>query len=391
MADAKPGSPHFLSRHAAFWLLPLSLLLALLLAEGMLRLFPGLMPEEAQLRLMWQEQTAATSIGDSYLGYLYPPFMEAEIGASSARFSVTSDEHGFRNASPWPERARIVVVGDSLTYGWGVTAEESWTTLLDKQLGEGRLITLGLPGAVPQQYTRYLERYGLDLQPEFVIYGIFSGNDFQDSVKFEQWLAQGSPGNYAVWNYFEGEVPKRTLGWLERSHLSIVLRYISKNYRYSYASTTLKFSDGKKLQLAPTILRPAIMESRPGSAGLRNVMRATLAARDLAQSAGSQFVVLLFPTKEEIYLPVRGTDFPSLLAPLTAELEKAGIAYIDLSSRYAELAAENIKLYFEVDTHPNIYGNQVTADVVEEFLTNQLPARSPRRAVPRESTDRSRR
>jgi hypothetical protein len=28
---------------------------------------------------------------------------------------------------------------------------------------------------------------------------------------------------------------------------------------------------------------------------------------------------------------------------------------------------------------------------VEEFLTNQLPARSPRRAVPRESTDRSRR
>lgn len=377
MADAKSGARHFVTRNAALWLLPLSLLIALLLAEGMLRLFPGLMPEEAQLRLLWQEQATATSIGDSYLGYLYPPYMQVKMGAGSARFSVVSDEHGFRNVAPWPEKARIVVVGDSLTYGWGVTAEESWTTVLDEQIGEGRLITLGLPGAVPQQYTRYLEQHGLGLQPEIVIYGIFSGNDFQDSVKFEQWLAQGAPGNYAVWNYFEGDVPQRTPGWLERSYLSIFLKYISRNFRNTYASTTINFSDGKKLQLAPSILKPAIRESRPGSAGLRNVMRATLAARDLAQSVGSQFVVLLFPTKEEIYLPLRGTDFPSLLAPLTSELEKAGIPYIDLTRRYAELAAENIKLYFEVDTHPNIYGNQVTADVVEDFLTNQLAARSP--------------
>lgn len=377
MADAKSGSRHFVTRNAALWLLPLSLLIALLLAEGMLRLFPGLMPEETQLRLLWQEQATATSIGDSYLGYLYPPYMQVKMGAGSARFSVVSDEHGFRNVSPWPEKARIVVVGDSLTYGWGLTAEESWTAILDEQIGEGRLITLGLPGAVPQQYTRYLEQYGLGLQPEIVIYGIFSGNDFQDSVKFEQWLAQGAPGNYAVWKYFEGDVPPRTAGWLDRGHLTLLVKYMSKNFRNTYASTTINFSDGTKLQLAPTILKPAIKESRPGSAGLRNVMRATLAARDLAQSVGSQFVVLLFPTKEEIYLPLRGTDFPSLFAPLTSELEKAGIPYIDLSKRYAELAAENIKLYFEVDTHPNIYGNQVTADVVEDFLTNQLAARSP--------------
>ncbi|MEX2150318.1 MAG: hypothetical protein WD793_08875 [Steroidobacteraceae bacterium] len=378
MADAKPGSRHFLTRYAALWLLPLSLLAALLLAEGMLRLFPRLLPEEAQLRLMWQQQATATSIGDSYLGYLYPAYLQTEIGAGPARFSVVSDEHGFRNASPWPERARIVVVGDSLTYGWGVMAEESWTSLLDKQLSEGRLITLGLPGAVPRQYTRYLERYGLGLQPEIVIYGIFSGNDFQDSVKFERWLAQGAQGNYAVWTYFDGDVPRRSVGWVESSYLSIFVKHMRKNFGNLYSSTTLKFPDGEKLQLAPAILKTAIDESRPGSEGLGHVLHATQEARDLAQAAGSQFMVLLFPTKEEIYLPLKGTHFPPLFAPLKSALQEAGIPYIDLSERYAELAAKNIRLYFEVDTHPNAYGNQVIADVVEEFLTQDQLAAMPR-------------
>ncbi|HUG04208.1 MAG TPA: GDSL-type esterase/lipase family protein [Steroidobacteraceae bacterium] len=377
MADAKPQSRHFLIRYAGLWLLPLSLLVALLLAEGVLRQFPRLMPEEAQLRLLWQQQATATSIGDSYLGYVYPAYLKTEIGAGSTRFSVVSDEHGFRNASPWPERARIVVVGDSLTYGWGLTAEESWTALLEKQLGNDRVITLGLPGTVPQQYTRYLEKYGLGLRPEIVIYGIFSGNDFHDSINFEHWLAQGAPGNYAVWKYFDGDVPRRSAGWLERSYLSIFVRYMRKNFRDLYSSTTLKFSDGEKMQLAPSILTPAIRESRPGSEGLRHVMRATLEARDLAQAAGSQFVVLLFPTKEEIYLPLQGTDFPSLFAPLKSALQEAGIPYIDLPGRYAELAADNRTLYFEVDTHPHAYGNQVTADVVVEFLARNPPAAMP--------------
>jgi len=378
MRRSEPKPRRFLGRYAGLWLVPLSVLVALMLAEGVLRQFPRLMPEEAQLRLMWRQQATATSIGDSYLGYVYPAHVQVDFGTGPARFSVAADEHGFRNASPWPERARIVVVGDSLTYGWGVTAEESWTALLDKQLGESRLITLGLPGAVPQQYTRYFEQYGVGLLPEIVIYGIFSGNDFQESVKFERWLAEGAPGNYAVWNYFEGNIPSRAAGWLEHGYLPILAKYLSKNFRNLYASTTLEFADGERLQLAPSILKSAIKESRTGSEGLQNVMRATLEARKLAQMAGSQFVVLLFPTKEEIYLPLQGTDFPSLFAPLMSELQAAEIPYIDLSQRYAELAAENIRLYFEIDTHPNAYGNQITANVVEEFLRSDFSAAMPR-------------
>jgi lysophospholipase L1-like esterase len=378
MPRSEPKPQQFLGRFAGVWLAPLSVLVALMIAEGVLRQFPGLMPEEAQLRLLWRQQATATSIGDSYLGYVYPAHIQAEFGTGPARFSVVSDENGFRNAAPWPERARIVVVGDSLTYGWGVAADESWTALLEKQLGEGRVITLGLPGAVPQQYTRYLEQYGVGLLPEIMIYGIFSGNDFQESVKFEHWLAEGAPGNYAVWNYFEGDIPSRAAGWLEHGHLPILAKYMSKNFRNLYASTTLKFSDGERLQLAPSILTSAIKESRTGSDGLRNVMRATLEARKLAQLVGSQFVVLLFPTKEEIYLPLRGTDFPSLFAPLISELQAAGIPYIDLSHRYTELAAKDVRLYFEIDTHPNAYGNQVIADLVEEFLTDDFTAATPR-------------
>src|SRR5687767_12986245 len=125
MRRSEPKLRRFLGRYAGLRLVPLSVLVALMLAEGVLRQFPRLMPEGSQLRLMWRQQATATSVGDSYLGYVYHAHMQVDFGTGPARFSVVSDEHGFRNASPWPERARIVVVGDSMTYGWGVTAEES--------------------------------------------------------------------------------------------------------------------------------------------------------------------------------------------------------------------------------------------------------------------------
>lgn len=144
-----------------------SLLLALGAAEACLRLFPELLPEEAQLRLHWRSMNEPASQGDPYLGHVFPPNHEGrfERDGGSFSFTYTTDERGFRNPSPWPRRAEIVVLGDSMAFGYGVEDDETWTAVLAEQLPGGRIINLGLVGGAPQQYFRIYERFGQALQP----------------------------------------------------------------------------------------------------------------------------------------------------------------------------------------------------------------------------------
>lgn len=355
-------------RYAALWLMPLAVVMALLLAEGLLRQFPELLPEEAQIRRLWQLQTNTKSIGDPYLGFLYPPYYRTEIVSLDFDFKIESDEHGFRNRSPWPDQADIVVVGDSLAYGWGVERDAAWTSLLDARLPESRVITLGLPGTAPPQFVRYFERFGLGLQPKVLIFGIFAGNDIVDANTFDRWITAGSPGNYDVWRFFEGRVPKRDAGFPRNSYLLLFLKSARKSLGQQYSAKTVRSADGEKLQLAPAILQRALEYNDPMNWGFKSVVQAVLAARNLTRDSGSELLVVLFPTKEGIYLPLHDVPFPTLVRPLKDVLEDEGITCIDLSERFRELAAQGKKLYFEIDGHPNELGNRVVADVLADYL-----------------------
>src|SRR5262249_52967534 len=109
------------------------------------------------------------------------------------------DSNGFGNAWPWPERAEIVTLGDSLTFGWGVSDSETWPAILSRALPENRVLNLGISGAGPQQYLRIYETFGIKLHPKVVLVGMFVRNDFRDAELFDRWLKSGAGGNYIVW------------------------------------------------------------------------------------------------------------------------------------------------------------------------------------------------
>jgi hypothetical protein len=152
-------------------------------AEACLRLFPELMPEEAQVRLHWQDVGKPISQADPYLGHVFPANQLGRIERSDGNFAFTytTDEHGFRNRSPWPERADIVVLGDSMAFGYGVEDDQAWPTLLEENLPDSRVINLGLIGAAPQQYFRIYKTFGQALQPSLVLFCLFPGNDVTDA------------------------------------------------------------------------------------------------------------------------------------------------------------------------------------------------------------------
>ncbi len=98
------------------------------------------------------------------------------------------DEHGFRRVTPLPpqqhpERFRILVLGDSLTYGYGINARWGYPQVLERKLAATvrvEVINLGVGGDQSEDVLRVLRTHYDRLRPDLVIYGICL-NDFLDS------------------------------------------------------------------------------------------------------------------------------------------------------------------------------------------------------------------
>ena len=123
-------------------------------AELLLRWFPEHLPAEARFRLHGDAVRAGglQSRPHDYVGYLWPPHERNSVEGIDFDFSYTTGAHGFRNAGPWPERADVVVLGDSQAFGFGVEDHQVWVRLLDDDLPEQKVFNLGLIGAAPQQF-----------------------------------------------------------------------------------------------------------------------------------------------------------------------------------------------------------------------------------------------
>jgi lysophospholipase L1-like esterase len=363
-------------------LLGASAAVALGVAEASLRAFPELMPEEARLRLHWREVgQEPVSQADPYLGYVYPPNYQGRFERDDGdfAFTYTTDEHGFRNPSPWPERAHIVVLGDSMAFGYGVDDDDAWTALLADRLPGSRIVNLGLIGAAPQQYFRIYETFGQALHPDLVLLCLFPGNDLGDAGQFKEWLQAGSPGNYAVWRRGpdqDRQAPRSLSDLLDQSYLAMLLRDARRRVGSQFSGRTIDFPDGGRLQLAPAVYAGNQALAQPDHPNFRLVVDAVERTRALAERGGSKFLVLLVPTKEEVYLPLLDERMPPATAPFAAHFGATGLPFLDLTPGFQARAREGERLFFEVDGHPNAAGYRLIAEVVLDHLRNTAQASS---------------
>ena len=353
-----------------------SVVISLLVAEGFLRLFPEFLPEQAQLKLHWRAVIEKVrSERDPYIGFLYPPNTSDEISHGDFHFSYTTDEKGFRNSGAWPKSADIVAVGDSMVFGYGVENDQGWLALLSAKYPDKRIVNLGLIGASPQQYSRVYETFGDPLKPKLLLYCLFPGNDIDDARRFDDWLKAGSPGNYDVWRFFEGQTPESTTGLrylLGKSYLVAFLRETLNNISVSeeLRGKTFELADGNRVRLIPSLVAQTTERGQPGKPAYELVMNAIEQTQALTAKSDTQLLVLLIPTKEEIYLPVFGEPSPDPIGPFAAALEERGIAHLDMTPYFQERAKQGKQLYFELDGHPNAAGYQLMADAVSAYLEN---------------------
>jgi GDSL-like Lipase/Acylhydrolase family len=101
------------------------------------------------------------------------------------------NEDGMRWATPFPPRRdhvyRVMVVGDSLTYGDGLPEERRFSNLLDRWMSQEfriEFLNVGVDGAQSEDILRIINRYLPILNPNLVIYGVCI-NDFLPSGRRE--------------------------------------------------------------------------------------------------------------------------------------------------------------------------------------------------------------
>ncbi len=111
------------------------------------------------------------------------PFNSIDV-AKGVEFAIRPNSDGFRgdDFQPKPhDRLRIVTLGDSSTFGWGVDEADTYQQLLLERLrrwqGERiEIVNLGMPGHNSRHGREVMQRYALRLEPDLLIIS-YGAND----------------------------------------------------------------------------------------------------------------------------------------------------------------------------------------------------------------------
>ena len=291
-----------------------------------------------------------------------------------SRWSVHTNSRGFRTPeftdAKAPGVVRIVVLGDSSTFGWGVehfeTYAEQLGTALARRWSTGRsrieIVNLGVPGYSSFQGRVLLERFALGLDPDVIVWSYLSNDGAMtgesDQATYEKRI--GASG--------------ALLAALHQSRAFETLEaWIAVVRGRLQPATALDPHDAAQRN---------IPSYRVAAANLRSVV-------DLARGRGVPIVLLGQCTRGEpaamMAQIAHATDTPHLDA--TALLD-ASIEAMMTDERFADLRDMQRERYgsgelerhpkwlaFLPDTcHPNAFGHHLVGDALADVIAGVLPA-----------------
>lgn len=293
-----------------------------------------------------------------------------------------TDDYGFRN---YPEAATrpadVIILGDSFGVGTGTTQEATWASLLRQRYG-ANVYNLSLPGSPWHSYINLLmESNRLSTRQGCkVLAAVFTGNDLED----EYGKAMELPD--LPWNDRLGTFLARLTTYRNRSAIRQFLN------RLNPRNHTVNRTESVKMKTFPNgrsvlFYKPYIERSRytdEGILGHRNypqLCEVLLHLRDFCGKRSCELVVLLFPSKEEVYgwlingtAPWSSGSKPGAFARVLGRFcDQKGIEFFDLKP---SLIRESKRVYEESgsmlwwfdDTHWNAAGHEVVARVIYERI-----------------------
>ena len=312
---------------------------------------------EVILRLFFLQETKRLAIYDKELGWRGKPYGKGVYVRKKDNIFVDFkyNSNGFRGedfSSRRSDSTRIVITGDSFVEGLEVDYDATFIRLLEGRLNREldsrfEVINLSSQGYSTAQELLALKRYWDIIEPQIVLLGFYTGNDFNDNMrkKFTYLDEEGHlrfNKNEDSWLKAEFLAFKR---WIyENCHLVFFLKNIIESY------TQIRLADN-----ARTVDRSI----RKVSDGYRYKLRELLISEmtNQVESNNAIFGIVVLPSRTEVV--ERAEKNPKWLSEHCQNKE---ILCLNL---YHVLTKND---FFDYDGHLNRNGHKTVANEIAEFF-----------------------
>jgi hypothetical protein len=369
---------------------------------------------EGALRAFWPQDIpffAGLFVEDPVVGMRHIPHTRSQMSSEAGPVPVRINSRGYRGPEyPWdaPGGFRILGLGDSFTFGFGVLEDDTYLARMERALADRHVevINTGLAGMGPDNEARLLAADGPGLRPDLVLVGFFAGNDLVDALvgddrmRLQDGLPAVDDGLLAAWYrpLRPGRLLPRPLT-SSPSSLGLPLPFKSSLRQHSHAYRFLTGQVGR-LRLAwqvrgeaapPVPPAPELTPFHQEAFCLRRYppefdlawtrTEAALGAiKSWCDAHGARLAIIAIPTRSQVEpeawaaivrtYRLRDEDF-DLEKPqtmLTAFAGRNGIPLIDLLPTLRAARATGGRLYFQRDTHWTPRGLAVAADEIQRRL-----------------------
>jgi len=387
------------------------------LAGGGVFVLVLLLALEAQSRLLFRDNppNAALVAHPERVVTLRPgsvyTYSNPELGAPPFRAEISRD--GVRGPAVVPKepgRFRVLCLGDSHTFGWGVRDEDCYPRLLEQRLrarfGEEAVdvVNAGTPTYGPWQSLDWLLEHGERFAPDFVVYQFFPVNDVANEMylygEYPRCYDERSARRYQSYERME-RWPERVDFWLRehsRSYQTWTLLYPDADAPAVALAYGLRAWSGE----APEVL-PVTDLGEPGlelhraewypelERGFVRAMESIEGVQAYCEVRGTGFAVFALPSIASVDRRVfehGQRESPWACAPFDdarperrseEAFDRRGLPRIDVLRplRAAFEPETDAPLFIPHDGHLGPPGNAVVADAVAAYLVPVIEARAP--------------
>jgi len=166
-----------------------AVILGFLLGEGVVRFaFPEWAPRTARLTDFWRY--------DRRYGWSHIPGTKGIFRSHGIDAEVVINAKGFRGPEvPYartPERPRVLFLGDSLTWGFGIAFDDIFVTRLERSLPPLETVNLAVSGYATDQELLLYQDEGRKYRPDLVVI-VVAYNDSLENAQTVAYAVYGKP------------------------------------------------------------------------------------------------------------------------------------------------------------------------------------------------------